>query len=57
MIATKEILQVLMDVITDYPLCASESEVADMEQVQQNVAVLRKLHLALLIKSSISPKT
>lgn len=54
-IATKEVLDVLMDVITDYPLCASESDMADMELVHRNVEVLRSLHLALMFQSSFSP--
>ena len=54
-IATKDMLDVLMDVITDYPLCASESDVADMDTVHKNVDALRSLHLALLLQSSVSP--
>lgn len=42
-----DLLEVLRDIIVDYPLCASESEVADMESVTRNVRVLSSLYAVL----------
>lgn len=42
-----DLLEVLRDIIVDYPLCASESEVADMETVNHNVKVLNSLYAVL----------
>lgn len=46
---TQEMLDVLMDVIVDYPMCADESPFADMDRVNENVGTLKKLHLSLRI--------
>lgn len=50
---SQEMLDVLMDVIVDYPMCADESPFADMDRVNENVGVLKKLHLALRIELEI----
>jgi prophage antirepressor-like protein len=42
-----DLLEVLRDIIVDYPLCASESAVADMESVNRNVRVLNSLYAVL----------
>lgn len=42
-----DLLEVLRDIIVDYPLCASESAVADMESVNRNVRVLNSLYAIL----------
>lgn len=42
-----DVLEVLRDIIVDYPLCASESTVADMESVSRNVRVLRSLYVVI----------
>lgn len=42
-----DLLEVLRDIIVDYPLCASESAVADMESVGRNVRVLNSLYAVL----------
>ena len=42
-----DLLEVLRDIIVDYPLCASESAVADMESVTRNVRVLSSLYAVL----------
>lgn len=42
-----DLLEVLRDIIVDYPLCASESSVADMESVDRNVRVLRSLYVVV----------
>lgn len=35
-----EIISAFQDIITDYPLCAIESDVADMDMVHHNVSIL-----------------
>lgn len=36
-----ELISAFQDMITDYPLCAIESDVADMDSVNHNVSVLK----------------
>lgn len=40
---THQMIEALKDTITDYPLCATESDVADMECVNDNVVMLKQL--------------
>lgn len=42
-----DLLEVLRDIIVDYPLCASESAVADMESVARNVRALSSLYAVI----------
>lgn len=42
-----DLLEVLRDIIVDYPLCASESAVADMDSVGRNVRVLNSLYAVI----------
>lgn len=42
-----DLLEVLRDIIVDYPLCASESTVADIDAVERNVKVLRSLYAVI----------
>lgn len=45
---TKLMIDTLVDVIVDYPMCADESEVADLDRALENVKVLEKiLHLLI----------
>lgn len=42
-----DLLEILRDIIVDYPLCASESAVADMDSVGRNVRVLNSLYAVI----------
>lgn len=51
---TQQMIEALKDTITDYPLCAIESDVADMDCVNDNVNQLNALlhSLEIIIKTS-----
>ena len=51
-VITKQMIEALKDTITDYPLCAIESDYADMDCVHQNVEALKDLlHLLKILRS------
>lgn len=49
---TKQMIEALKDTITDYPLCAIESDYADMDCVHHNVEALKDLLCLLKILQS-----
>lgn len=52
---TQQMLDTLLDVIVDYPMCAEESPFADMDRVKENVETLQRLSLELRKEIEFSP--